>query len=130
MIPKFAFAGLLIAVLVLGTGCGNVNPGLIQSDNGGQIDVNVGDQFSVTLPSNPSTGYNWEPQALDLSMLEQVGESKYESVGEPMPGSGGNLTLTFKALNAGSTTLVLVYHRSWEADVDPIDTFIVTVNVK
>ncbi len=40
------------------------------------------------------------------------------------------MTLTFKALQAGTATLTLVYHRPWETGVEPIDTFTVTVTVR
>jgi predicted secreted protein len=47
-----------------------------------------------------------------------------------MIGSGGAYTFTLKALTPGSTTVKLIYHRSWETDVEPIEVFEVTLNVK
>ena len=121
---------VLIAALVLTLAACSSGPALSQSDNGGQVQVKVGGQIVIKLPGNPSTGYSWEAQNLDASMFEQVGQPTFQVSGPAMPGAGGTVTLTFKALQAGTASLTLVYHRSWETTVAPADTFSVTVTVK
>jgi inhibitor of cysteine peptidase len=45
-------------------------------------------------------------------------------------GSGGSLTLTFRVLKTGPAALTLVYHRPWETNVAPLQTFSITATVK
>ena len=93
--------------------------------------MNVGDTLVIQLASNPSTGFTWEVKDLDAAMLEPVGEPEFKDADTPpgLVGAGGTLSTTFHALKPGSTTLTLVYHRPWETDVEPIDTFTVTITV-
>jgi inhibitor of cysteine peptidase len=119
-----------VAIILSTAGCGSGGVALTAKDNGTAVTVKTGDTFTVKLEGNPSTGFTWEAKDLDTSILEQVGDPKFSGGVPGMVGSGGILTLTFKALQAGTTTLTLIYHRPWETDVAPIDTFLVTVTVK
>jgi inhibitor of cysteine peptidase len=121
----------LAVLFILVTACSSSKQvNLTAADKGGQVEVKVGGLIVITLDGNPSTGYNWEAKDLDTTMFEQVGDSTFISSNPGSVGSGGTLTLTFKALKAGTATLTLVYHRPWETGSDPIDTFAVTVTVK
>jgi len=118
-------------VLILTAACNSSKQvSLTTAEKGSQVDVKVGDQIAITLDGNPSTGYTWEANDLDTTMFEQVGDPVFSSSNPGLVGSGGSLTITFKALKVGTTTLTLVYHRPWETGVDPIDTFAVTVTVR
>jgi inhibitor of cysteine peptidase len=128
MYRKTLFFIPFILVIAL-TACGPASIQLNANDDGGQIEVNSGDLITISLAGNPSTGYTWEAKDLDTTMFELVGEPEFVSDNPDLVGAGGTLTLTFKALQAGTATLNLVYHRSWE-DVDPVETFSVTVTVK
>jgi predicted secreted protein len=46
------------------------------------------------------------------------------------PGDPNEMTIRFKAVNAGQTTLKLLYHRRWEADEAPQETFSIEVRVQ
>ena len=130
MLRKSLFLLVAAALLTPSAGC---SPGAVEltaEDSGGQVEVRAGQQFAISLAANPSTGYTWEPEALDATMFEQVGEPEFEGSDPGLLGAGGILTLTFEALKPGTATLTLVYHRSWEVDVAPADTFSVTVMVK
>jgi len=126
----FMFVVMLAVLVLFSTGCGSKAITLTGDDNGKAITVNAGKTFLVKLEGNPSTGYTWETQDLDTTILEQVGEAAFESSNPSLVGAGGTLTLTFKALKPGITTLTLFYHRSWEADVPPAETFTLQVTVK
>lgn len=63
------------------------------------------------------------------SDLQRVGETHFTSDSHNLVGTGGTQSLIFKALQAGTTTLTLVYHRPWE-NFQLIDTFSVTLTVK
>jgi inhibitor of cysteine peptidase len=124
------FVFMLATLVLFSAGCSPKETTLTGVDNGKAITVNAGGTFLVKLKGNPTTGYNWEAKDLDTQMLEQVGEAAFESSNPSLVGAGGTLTLTFKALKPGVTTLTLFYHRSWEADVPPAETFTLQVTVK
>jgi inhibitor of cysteine peptidase len=102
-----------------------------ETDNGGQVELELGKLLVVTLESNPSTGYRWELIENNDSILKQFGQVEFKSsdTGDPpMVGAGGWEIFRFKAVSAGQMTLELVYHRSWE-DAEPLKTFSVQVTV-
>lgn len=103
---------------------------LDEKDNGRQVTLPVGESLVISLPGNPTTGFTWEVKDLDATILEQVGETQFDSSNPGLVGAGGTLTLTYKAIQAGSTTLTLVYHRPWESDVEPLQTYTVQVTVQ
>lgn len=96
-------------------------------------EVKVGQRFSITLESNPTTGYSWElAEPLDESILKLV-SSEYKTLATtfpPPPGTGGIEIWTFEALDRGTTEISLKYVRPWETDVPPARerTLVVIVN--
>jgi inhibitor of cysteine peptidase len=131
MFSKYQVFILFVLVPILATACGPAKPiALTIAENGGHVNINVGSQIIITLDGNPSTGYTWETKDLDTKVLEQIGDPIFISNNPGLVGSGGILTLTFKALQTGTTTLTLIYHRPWETGVDPLDTYSITVIVK
>lgn len=121
----------LTAVLLLATACNSPKSvTLTSTNNGGKVEVQVSGQIIIKLDGNPSTGYTWEAKDLDATLFKQIGDPVFSSSNPGLVGSGGTLTLTFNALKAGTSPLTLIYHRPWEAGVDPISTFAVTVTVK
>jgi inhibitor of cysteine peptidase len=121
---------LLISTILLSACAAAAAPVYTKSDQGSPITVSVGDTFSVKLEGNPTTGYAWEALPDAAGLLSQVGEPDYDSSDEALLGSGGMYTFTFKAEKAGETTLEIIYHRSFETGVDPIDSFKVTIIVE
>ncbi len=111
-----------------GTGTGLEPVALDASDSGSRIQLQKGQTLVVELEHNPSTGYNWEAVDLDQAVLKQVGEPEFEAESDLL-GAPGTLTLRFEAAGAGETELSLVYHRSWEEDAEPLETFTVQVTV-
>jgi inhibitor of cysteine peptidase len=122
----FILAGVFFAV----AGCSSRKIDLTSADDGRQLNVNLGERIVIALDGNPTTGYTWEPKDLDASLIQQVGSTAYKSSNQGLVGAGGTQTLTFKTLKAGITSLTLVYHRPWETDVDLLQTFTITVNIK
>ena len=120
---------LAIAFLMT-TGCSSSQAKLTSADNGKLVKVKVGDPIVIELDGNPSTGYTWEAENLDTSMIQQVGEPEFKSSNPGLIGSGGSLTLNFKTLKAGSTMLTLLYQRPWETNVKPQATFTVSLESK
>jgi inhibitor of cysteine peptidase len=125
------FIIIIIIVLATTSGCGkSTDTKLTSADNGKTVNVKTGDLIVIELEGNPSTGYNWQAKDLDATALEQVGEPEFKSSNPGLIGSGGSITLTFKSLKAGASTINLVYHRSWETDVAPLSTYSVTIASK
>jgi len=102
-----------------------------QDNDGGQIELEQGQVLVVTLESNLSTGYRWEPAKNKKSVLLQLGKPEFkpsETSEPPMVGAGGWEIFRFRAVSAGQMTLELAYHRSWE-DAEPLKTFSIQVTV-
>jgi inhibitor of cysteine peptidase len=131
MSRKILFTSILAIVLFMATACSPAKPvNLTAADKGSQVNVKLGEQVAIILDGNPSTGYTWEATGLDTAIFEQIGEATFVSSDPGLVGAGGSMTLTFKAVKAGTAVLTLVYHRPWETGVAPLDTFSVTITVK
>jgi len=100
------------------------------ADSGKQITANAGDSFTITLDSNPSTGFSWSISAItDESVIDDV-SNEFKGADTGMVGAGGQEVWTFKAVDKGSSTIEMKYSRPWEQGVEPAATFNVTVVVK
>ena len=74
-------------------------------------------QFTVKLPANPTTGYQWTVREYDKALLKLT-DSSYLASHSGMIGAGGTMVYTFERLDGAvwpkSTTLLFSYARSWE----------------
>jgi predicted secreted protein len=118
--------GLLVAILVMpwdhDAPAVQAPPVFHQGDD---ITVHDGDEFVVALASNPTTGYMWTAEDNpDVTFV-----SSHQTTASTLPGAPGSQELTFRADHTGSSTLELVYSRSFEPDQPPAQTaeFPVTV---
>ncbi len=101
---------------------------LTQGDNDGTFDVNVDEVITITLPANPSTGYEWAVAEINAGIVLYEGSDFKQSETDAV-GSDGEEVLQFRAVRDGSTSIELKYWRSWEGDSSISDTFSVTINV-
>ena len=91
--------------------------------------MNVGDEFVLTLESNPTTGYRWQvADKLDEKTVKLI-SSEYNAPDTKLVGAGGNEVWTFKAAGKGKTTINLIYVRPWEKDTPPVRTATVIIVV-
>ena len=113
------------------SGCGANGVSITDADNGKQITLQSGDVITLTLESNPTTGYSWQVLEIDNVVLIQDGDPDYKQApnSDGLVGAGGTETLRFKAVEAGRTTLEIGYVRPWES-VPPIETFSLQVVVQ
>ena len=92
------------------------------------IAVSAGDEFQVTLCSNPTTGYEWSADA-EIADMEVVNQVAHEFVmsedleNPPPPGTPGLEVWTFSAIELGSTTITFDYSRPWEGSEKSTWTF-------
>lgn len=119
---------ILILFALFLSACGGTQT-LTKVDDGQTVELKAGDTLIIELQGNPSTGFSWELFHTDETILRLVGEPEFTQQGN-MLGSGGTFTFTFEAVDPGETSLVLVYHRPWEVDTAPEDTFELTVQVR
>lgn len=127
---------LLSIWLALGFGCaqsGGVRPSPQAAREArnptGPLTVASGQQFVVTLESNPTTGYQWQLAApLDGTILKLM-ETEYTAPGTGLIGAAGRETWIFQSVGRGKTVISLKYVRPWEKDVPPVKTaeFLVVV---
>lgn len=100
-----------------------------QADNGSTVQLSVGDSLVISLPGNPTTGFNWLVASADGNILQQKGDVAFKTSSSAL-GAGGTITLSFQAVAAGETPLVLQYKRAWETGTPPEQTFGITIVVK
>jgi predicted secreted protein len=81
-----------------------VSPGIY----GVTAKVKVGDIVEVRIPTIPTEGFQWMPEMLDTSLLEQQGEAVY-AADASANAAGGIVSLQFKALAPGTVNVTLVY---------------------
>jgi inhibitor of cysteine peptidase len=126
---------LLWIVAWLLTGCEGRSPDLsVGIDQSGKaVQMQVGQDLVVSLPSNPSTGYTWQVDTIDPTVLQLVGGAEYQSLGPistPRPGAGGIESFRFEAIGLGQAPLRLTYSRSFTADEEPAEIFFLQVIVR
>jgi inhibitor of cysteine peptidase len=91
----------------------------MQNPLNGPIEVEVGQEFTITLESRPTTGFRWRfRDPLDEEILELVG-SEYKGPDDERIGAGGEEVWTFRAVSRGTTRVSLSYERPWEENVTP-----------
>ena len=101
-----------------------------------EVEVAAGGSLTVTLCSNPTTGFQWSElaQISDQTVLQQI-DHKFvppEDTGDrpPPPGTPSKEIWTFKALKEGESTISMEYSRPWEGGEKGEWTFVLTVLVE
>ena len=100
------------------------------SENQQNIEIKAGQEFTISLTSNASTGYSWlVDETYDKNIVNYIGND-YKASNSKMVGAPGTQFLTFKGANTGTTTLNLSYARSWEEKSQTINTKVFNITVK
>jgi inhibitor of cysteine peptidase len=102
---------LSLALVILCTGCtSSTTPspstGTATSNAtalGAAITVVQGQNFTIQLQSNPSTGYHWEP-TYDNSSITFINRA-YVASSIPMPGAPGADTFIFQGVKQGTSII-------------------------
>ena len=103
------------------------------SANGSIQKIKKGEVISISLESNPSTGYAWYATIANSAVVVQMGEPQYSEPATgatPILGAAGTQTFLFQAVASGTTSITLDYKRAWETGVQPAQTFSITVEVQ
>lgn len=87
-----------------------------------RIEVATGKQFTLTVESNPSTGYQWQlASPVDEKKVKFL-RSMFNAPNTDRVGAAGVELWIFEAVGAGDTTISLKYVRPWEKDKAPAET--------
>lgn len=143
---KWCLVLLLVSILFLVGGCGPTEePPVVPVKPTGYPDVRipigefpnrhehidvvmftiVGEELTVALGSNPTTGYRWlvEAEISDETIVQQTSH-KFVGPGiDKPPGTPGEEIWVFKALKRGTTIILLEYCRGWEGSRTPDSPF-------
>jgi|WetSurMetagenome_2_1015567.scaffolds.fasta_scaffold100321_2 inhibitor of cysteine peptidase len=96
-----------------------------------EITLNNGDQVTITLVSNATTGFSWNENAAiaDTTVMQQL---KHENIAGDSGklGAAGAEKWTFKALKVGTTNAHLEYSRPWEGGEKGVWIFDLKITVK
>ena len=101
-----------------------------------RAEVTVAESFTVTLCSNPTTGFQWSESAniSNQTVLEQTDHEfmppETEGDKPPPPGTPSNEIWTFRTLKKGTSTIYLEYSRLWGSGEKGAWTFTLTITVK
>ena len=97
-----------------------------------QTEVAAGESFTVTLCSNPTTGFQWSESAQisDRAVLEQADHEFVAPEAKGMVGAAGKEIWTFEAVGKGTSTISMEYSRPWEGGEKAEWTFNLTVIVE
>lgn len=88
------------------------------------VQLHTGQSFTVSLSSNPTTGYRWTIQDSAGGVLRSLGPEVYTSSEDgQLLGSGGQSTWRFEAFAAGNGRLRLTSQQPWEPEAEPAQVF-------
>ena len=107
------------------TGYSDISIPIEEFQNQPHIDVVmstvVGGELTVTLGSNPTTGYQWleDAEISDESIVQQTSHIFIGPGIDKPPGTSGEEVWVFKGLKRGTTTILLEYCRGWVGSRTP-----------
>lgn len=115
--------GILIAVIIA-----VVIWAVAQMWEDNAVKVQNGDSFTLSLESNPTTGYSWQAD-FDAEYLQLVDSRFISEAGPEIVGAGGQEEFDFLALKAGETEITFFYSRPWES-LPPLEKKVYKVTIK
>ena len=82
-----------------------------------KADIAADGTLTVTLCSNPTTGFQWSESAQisDTTVLQQTDHKFVSPEDTGVVGAAGKEVWTFKALKQGTSTVYMEYSRPWES---------------
>jgi len=97
--------------------------------NDTEIRAEIGENFTISLASNQSTGYSWSVGMISDNSQVVVTGMDYDLPDTPKMGQGGDEVWHLKAVAGGTMKLLFYYARSWEKDA-PAKTVTYNVTIK
>jgi inhibitor of cysteine peptidase len=95
------------------------------------VRLNSGQTLTLTLPTNPTTGYRWRVQNPAANVLRSMGPEVYSNPEDAgIVGAAGQSVWRFQGQGAGTGKLQLVLQQPWAPEVLPVQTFDCAIDVK
>ena len=96
------------------------------------VQLNPDELYSVELPANPSTGYQWRIQQDKVPVCLEFLRKDYKSdeATEGIVGVGGQAIFIFRAVAEGKGSVTFEYIREWEPGRKPLQEKTYWVEVK
>ena len=111
---KKYLALLFLLTTFLLAACGGKTDNAKVNDPDQTIEVKVGEEFTITLETNPYTGLHWEVAIeLDANILDVNNVRKEFVPDSAREGSPGVDIWMFTAIAPGETTITLGYYRGF-----------------
>ena len=125
-----SIAILFVFIFAFMAGCGHQPEIKISDDASGQeITLNKAQTLVVSLEGNMTTGYVWEIESFNGSLLGKKQEFESDTRNK-LVGAPGVQIFRFTGIKPGKTELKIVYHRPWETNVKPAKIFTLQVTVR
>lgn len=97
--------------------------------NDTNITLTSGEQFIISLKSNPAAGYNWAVKISEGADKIVIISSEFVKSKSPRPCEEGEQLWRFKTISRGEVKLELSYIRPWEKK-EPASTITFDVKVE
>jgi len=81
--------------------------------SGDRLIASLNEDFTISLESNPTTGYVWE--ALFDSAFLDLKKKDFKASDAKSVGAGGTEIFTFVPIRTGKTKITMVHKRPWES---------------
>ncbi|MEO4047373.1 protease inhibitor I42 family protein [Pseudomonas sp. CAU 1711] len=95
------------------------------------MQLRQGQSLTITLPSNPTTGFRWVVADAAPGVLRSLGPEVYMTPEEAgLVGAGGQSVWRYQAYQTGSGRLLMHYRRPWEVEVPPAKTIDCQIGVR
>ncbi len=117
---KRLVATMLLACLPLA--CGHSVHSAVRNyaDPAVMITVEEGDEFTLSLESNRTTGYRWVLVQEPDSRVVRLAGTEYRPSKSRRIGAGGMEIWTFAAVGKGNAVISLQYLRPWEKGIPAV----------
>lgn len=116
------FALLLLSACFFGScAAGPVQGNLVATygDASQLIMARSGTRIALSLPSNPSTGFQWQHTVVDGLEAVVIDSTRSKSGASGLLGSSGTEEVVLAARKPGSARIRSTYSRPWEKGVAP-----------
>ena len=90
----------------------------------------VNEPFTISLPANPTTGYEWKADYDYVLLKQENAEFERATTETKRVGAGGTSVFVFLPIKPGKSTIYFVYKRSWENIVADTRAFHVEISAK
>jgi inhibitor of cysteine peptidase len=78
------------------------------------INASAGENFTISLESTGSTGFNWWSQFDPQYLILRSSATESPSTSQGMVGVPEMQVFTFEAIKTGSTDVIMLYLQPWE----------------